>query len=279
MHPQQRLRTPEAATYVGLSPSTLQKLRLTGNGPAYHKAGPKIVVYSVEDLDAWLRGRRHTSTSDIGSPIGAVDRAMTASERDAMDRIEFSKRPRRSHIFARDRDDFYSEPSWVSERLFAAETFEGLIWDPACGLGTIPRAARAAGLSNFASDIADHGYGVRQDFLKATAPTTHVFNVLTNPPFMLTHEFVEHALALGAAKVAIIFPVARLNAAHWLTTLPLARVWLLTPRPSMPPGRLIANGEKPGGGKTDFCWSVFDRTHTGSPMLGWLQRDGGKINA
>src|SRR5262249_8082544 len=127
---------------------------------------------------------------------------MTVSEHGAMDLIEFGKRPRRSHIFARDRDDFSSEPSWVSDRLFAAETFDGLIWAPACGLGTIPRAARAAGLSSFASDIADHGYGVQQDFLKATAPTTDVFNVVTNQPFVLTHEFDQHALTLGAANMA-----------------------------------------------------------------------------
>jgi predicted DNA-binding transcriptional regulator AlpA len=64
---QRRLRTPEAAAYVGLSSSTLEKLRLTGNGPAYQKAGPKIVVYRVEDLDAWLSARRRISTSDTGS--------------------------------------------------------------------------------------------------------------------------------------------------------------------------------------------------------------------
>ena len=65
------------------------------------------------------------------------------------------KRPRQSHIFDRDDDDFYVEPAWCSARLFAVETFTGPIWDPAAGLGTIPRAARAAGLSNLASDIAD----------------------------------------------------------------------------------------------------------------------------
>jgi hypothetical protein len=62
-----RLRTPAAAEYVGLSVSTLEKLRLTGGGPAYYKSGPKIVVYRVEDLDAWLTARRRTSTSDNGS--------------------------------------------------------------------------------------------------------------------------------------------------------------------------------------------------------------------
>ena len=39
---QKRLRTPEAAAYLGLSPSTLEKLRLYGGGPVYYKSGPKI---------------------------------------------------------------------------------------------------------------------------------------------------------------------------------------------------------------------------------------------
>jgi predicted DNA-binding transcriptional regulator AlpA len=58
------LRTPQAAEYVGLSASTLEKLRLRGNGPTYQKAGPKIVVYRPEDLDAWLDAQRRRSTSD-----------------------------------------------------------------------------------------------------------------------------------------------------------------------------------------------------------------------
>jgi hypothetical protein len=190
--------------------------------------------------------------------------------------IEFDpegKQPKCAHTWRRAGEDFYSEPEWCSARLFAVETFTGPIWDPAAGLGTIPRAARAAGLSNFASDIADRGCGARQDFLTAPALTTGAFSVVTNPPFALAREFVERALTLGAAKVAMIFPTARLNAARWLEALPLARIWLLTPRPSMPPGNVILRGEKPGGGKTDFGWLVFDRTHSGPPVMRWLHRD------
>jgi predicted DNA-binding transcriptional regulator AlpA len=61
------MRTPQAADYVGLSASTLEKFRLTGDGPPYRKAGPKIVVYRPEDLDAWLDANRRSSTSDTGS--------------------------------------------------------------------------------------------------------------------------------------------------------------------------------------------------------------------
>jgi hypothetical protein len=72
----------------------------------------------------------------------------------------------------------------------------------------------------------------------------------------------------------MIFPTARLNAARWLHGTPLQRVWLLTPRPSMPPGETILRGERPGGGKTDFCWLVWDRGYVGAASIDWLHRDG-----
>jgi excisionase family DNA binding protein len=57
------LRTPEAAEYTGLSKSTLEKLRVTGGGPAYSSLG-RTVVYRLEDLDEWVCAHRRTSTSD-----------------------------------------------------------------------------------------------------------------------------------------------------------------------------------------------------------------------
>jgi predicted DNA-binding transcriptional regulator AlpA len=58
-----KLRTPEAASYVGLSPRTLEKLRISGDGPLSYKLGARAVRYDPLDLDAWLARRRRTSTS------------------------------------------------------------------------------------------------------------------------------------------------------------------------------------------------------------------------
>ena len=60
------LRAPAAAEYLGLSPSTLAKMRLRGDGPAYSKVGLRVVVYGIADLDAYLSSRRRLSTSDTG---------------------------------------------------------------------------------------------------------------------------------------------------------------------------------------------------------------------
>ena len=63
---QRKLRAPEAAVYLGLSASTLAKMRLRGDGPPYLKAGKRIVLYDTQDLEAWLATRRRMSTSDDG---------------------------------------------------------------------------------------------------------------------------------------------------------------------------------------------------------------------
>ena len=53
----------EAARLVGLSASTLAKLRLNGNGPAYCKLGRRV-VYRPADLEQWLQSRTARDTSD-----------------------------------------------------------------------------------------------------------------------------------------------------------------------------------------------------------------------
>jgi predicted DNA-binding transcriptional regulator AlpA len=52
-----------AARFVGLSESTLAKLRLNGNGPVYCKLGRRV-VYRPADLEQWLQSRTARDTSD-----------------------------------------------------------------------------------------------------------------------------------------------------------------------------------------------------------------------
>ncbi|OZB11132.1 MAG: DNA-binding protein [Rhizobiales bacterium 39-66-18] len=66
--PPRYLRTKEAAVFLSLSPRTLEKHRTYGTGPAYRKLGGRV-VYSVEDLQAWVARGAVTSTSD---PRGTV---------------------------------------------------------------------------------------------------------------------------------------------------------------------------------------------------------------
>jgi hypothetical protein len=48
---------------------------------------------------------------------------------------------------------------------------------------------------------------------------------------------------------------------------------LLTPRPSMPPAEVILRGDKPVGGRVDFCWLVLEPGHEGPATMEWLHRE------
>jgi predicted DNA-binding transcriptional regulator AlpA len=55
------LKTPDAAVYLGMGVSTLERLRVEGSGPRFHKLGSKAVRYRVDDLDTWAKPATSTS--------------------------------------------------------------------------------------------------------------------------------------------------------------------------------------------------------------------------
>ena len=55
----------ETAAFLGLSPRSLDRRRVSGEGPAFRKFGGSV-RYARADLDAWADSRRRTSTSDDG---------------------------------------------------------------------------------------------------------------------------------------------------------------------------------------------------------------------
>ncbi len=57
------LNQREASAFLRLSERTLERLRLTGGGPRFAKAGRRV-VYRVEDLEAWITERLRHSTSE-----------------------------------------------------------------------------------------------------------------------------------------------------------------------------------------------------------------------
>ena len=57
------LNTKQAAHYIGLAKSTLEKARLYGGGPPFVRVTSRAIRYRVQDLDAWMHARLVDSTS------------------------------------------------------------------------------------------------------------------------------------------------------------------------------------------------------------------------
>lgn len=183
-----------------------------------------------------------------------------------------------AHVWERDQHDHYVEPDWCVDLLLDNEEIVGGVWDPACGFGTIPKACGRRGITCIATDLIDRGYSSRRlDFL--TAGAMPIDNIITNPPYKLTREFIDRALSLTRRKVAVIVPLKFLasNTRFPLFTSewPVSRIWVMSSRPSMLPGAALLAGQQAKGGAVDFCWIVFDHAHEGEPLIGWLKKQGG----
>lgn len=207
-------------------------------------------------------------------------------------------RARQSHIFERQAEDWYCEPSWCWQRLFERKGFvRGMtVLDPACGLGTCVEAAKAAGMHALGTDIVPRwearpdrqGLYEVSDFLKPsfteggwpvrqTAGWQFPDAICSNPPFKHAREFADLALRRTAGSVCLLLPtkwIQGADRARWLDKTPLHKVLFICPRPSMPPGHVIVSGQKPGNGTVDFAFYWWLRGYDGAPQVGWLQRDG-----
>ncbi len=171
--------------------------------------------------------------------------------------------------YARDDNDWYVEPEWAVEVLKARVPFLGHIHDPCCGMGTIPRVMGGTG-----ADLVDRGYGYPQrDFLKDFAAYD---NVVTNPPYGIAQQIIEHALKTTKMRVAALVQVKFLASQrrHGLFSGPFTeRVILFSRRPSMPAGEMRReHGESIRCGVSiDFCWVLWLRGHSGPVHLDWAK--------
>jgi excisionase family DNA binding protein len=64
------LTTQQAANLLGVSKSFLDKARVKGSGPPFHRIG-SVVRYNPADVHEWADGFRYTSTScaDAGEKV------------------------------------------------------------------------------------------------------------------------------------------------------------------------------------------------------------------
>ncbi len=103
------------------------------------------------------------------------------------------KKAKNAHLWARHPEDWYVEPDWCCDALFAKVQFEGTVVDPCCGLGRVLDAAARAGLPTKGMDIADRGAGARHRFRQADffAGTGRLPNITCNPPYKYDEAFVN----------------------------------------------------------------------------------------
>lgn len=192
------------------------------------------------------------------------------------------KKPIAAHAWERDENDWYVEPERVTTQLLQRETIVGSIYDPCCGQGNIINACILEGRYDVAgADLvqrtqASWFIGTR-DYRDMTHVQVQVDNIITNPPFSLLPLVVEKACREARNKVCIfaearfLFGEKRAKELHAVYR--PVRVYIITPRPSCPPGAALQAGAEPVGGRQDYVWLVYDARANGQAAfteMEWL---------
>lgn len=161
------------------------------------------------------------------------------------------------------------------------------IWECACGNGNLYHVLKERGYNCIYSDVKDrstndyplHFKGMLKiDFLKTfdfVLPTKYnVAVILTNPPYSLATEFIEHALDIlpdGGLYIALmnityLAGQKRYNRVYQFGT--LREVYIFSKRIEC----WKNNNKEQWGGKAmaDYGWYVFQKGYCGQPTLYWL---------
>ena len=93
----------------------------------------------------------------------------------------------------RQNEDFYATDPIAAKLLLEVEEFSKNIWECACGQKHLSNVFENAGFNVRSSDIVDRCGNEIYDFLSSDN-TFWDGDVITNPPYKLTKEFIEKAI-------------------------------------------------------------------------------------
>ena len=165
--------------------------------------------------------------------------------------------------------DFFPTPAWATHALIDNESFEGDIWESACGNGAMSDVLETTGRTIVSSDLYDRGYGESGvDFLDAGRRSA---NIVTNPPYNAAEGFVRSGLTSASRKFALLLRLAFLEGANRQRTIfsnaSPSRVWVFSERITFYPAGAVQQGT----GTTAYAWFVWDKDASGSTELKWFK--------
>lgn len=168
-------------------------------------------------------------------------------------------------------DDLYETPPEAVRALLRAEKLPDVIWEPACGPGSIVRVLRASGRQVYATDLVDYESRDQDeagwDFMLERQLPIGVQMIVTNPPFKNASAFARKAIEL-CPRVCMLMRLAFLEGTTRSDILDggkLARVHIFRNRLPMM-HRDGWNGNR-ASNTMAFAWFVWDANTIGPTVL------------
>lgn len=171
-------------------------------------------------------------------------------------------------------DDYYCTPPQAVEELLKRESFCHYVLEPAVGGGSIAAVLVDHDHKVQSMDIVDRGYiGTEvRDFLTTTKDDLNFSpDIITNPPYALAKEFVEHALdiSINGVKVAMFLKIQFLESKkryELFKKYPPKKIYVFVNRVNC--GKNGVFGKESSA--VCYAWFVWEKGYKGLPRVDWI---------
>lgn len=171
-------------------------------------------------------------------------------------------------------DDYYCTPPQAVEELLKRESFCHYVLEPAVGGGSIAAVLVDHDHKVQSMDIVDRGYvGTEvRDFLTTTKDDLNFSpDIITNPPYALAKEFVEHALdiSMDGVKVAMFLKIQFLESKkryELFKKYPPKKIYVFVNRVNC--GKNGVFGKESSA--VCYAWFVWEKGYKGLPRVDWI---------
>ena len=173
--------------------------------------------------------------------------------------------------------DFYATPPLAVRQLLDLERFNDNIWEPACGMQHITNELKKKSYNVKSSDIikmVDDPDIEIIDFLKCE--NIWDGDIITNPPYKYATEFVYKALELvkEGNKVVMFLKLQFLEGKKRIALFekyPPKIIYVASGRYGCSDtGIFDENGNT--GSAICYCWYIWEKGFTGSPIIKWINK-------
>lgn len=175
----------------------------------------------------------------------------------------FSMRKQNNDIF-----DFYETPEWATLSILNRVLLSGSTLEPCSGHGAIARLIKCD-----ASDIRtnDEVFGKKGVDLFSYQSNSYD-NIITNPPFRIAQEVIQHSLKVARKKVLMLLRLSFLESARrhdFFKETPLKTVFIFSDRVTM---YEAGAQKKNGSGVVAYAWFLWERGYEGYPTIEWIKK-------
>ena len=177
----------------------------------------------------------------------------------------------------RQKEDYYATPPMATELLCKLERFSADILEPCCGEGHISKILEKYGYNVESFDLIDRGFGEGGvDFLQYNEVVDK--DIITNPPYALAAEFVEHAMDIvkEGHKVAMFLKLTFLEGQGrrgLFKKYPPKTIWVSVSRLGCAKNgefKIDKNGNLKADSAVAYCWYIWEKGFKGNPEIKWF---------